>query len=116
MAARGDRAPEDWPPSGLRAEPAGWTRPEPPGTMSRKGDTRGIRMWVSKPIYESLPYFYLLVGLLSLAASLYLNYWIWPEVCFAIGLLCLVGGLVVLLRRRDHRDQHRRAERTEDFL
>jgi hypothetical protein len=28
-------------------------------------------MWVSKPIYESLPYFYLLVGTLSLAASMY---------------------------------------------
>lgn len=72
-------------------------------------------MWISKPIYESLPYFYLLVGLVSLAASMYLNYWIWPELCFGIGLLSLVAGLVVLLRRRDHRDQHRRAGQSHDL-
>ena len=72
-------------------------------------------MWVSKPIYESLPYFYLLVGLLSLAGSMYLNYWYWPEVCFGIGLFCLVAGLVVWLRRRDHRDHHRRAGHGHDL-
>jgi hypothetical protein len=51
-------------------------------------------MWVSKPIYESLPYFYLLVGAISLAASMYLNHWYWPEICFGVGLMCLVAGLV----------------------
>lgn len=68
-------------------------------------------MWVAKPIYESLPYFYLLVGALSLAASMYVNYWYWPTICFATGLLCLVGGLVVLLKRRDYRANDRRAGR-----
>jgi hypothetical protein len=66
-------------------------------------------MWVSKPIYEALPYFYLLVGAISLAASMYLNHWYWPTICFAVGLICLVAGLVVLLKRRDHRDHARRA-------
>ena len=65
-------------------------------------------MWVSKPIYESLPYFYLLVGALSLAASMYLNHWHWPSICFALGLGGLVAGLVVLLKRRDHRSRDRR--------
>lgn len=60
-------------------------------------------MWVSKPIYESLPYFYLVVGAVCLGASMYLNHWHWPTICFVIGLGCLVGGLVVLLKRRDHR-------------
>jgi Flp pilus assembly protein TadB len=83
--------------------------------MTLARDSRGIKMWISKPIYESLPYFYILAGLLSLAASMYLNYGIWPELCFAVGLLCLVGGLVVLLRRRDHRDQHRRAGQSQDL-
>ena len=83
--------------------------------MAPKTDSQGIKMWVSKPIYESLPYFYLLVGLLSLAASMYLNYWIWPELCFTVGLLCLVGGLVVLLRRRDHRAQSRRTNQSHDL-
>jgi hypothetical protein len=46
-------------------------------------------MWVSKPIYESLPYFY--------------NHWYWPTICFVTGVVCLVAGLVVLLKRRDAR-------------
>ena len=66
-------------------------------------------MWISRPIYESLPYFYLLVGALSLGASLYINHWYWPTICFVTGLVCLVGGLVVLLKRRDYRVTDRRA-------
>ena len=65
-------------------------------------------MWVSKPIYESLPYFYLLAGAISLGLSMYLNYWYLPTICFVVGLVCLVGGLVVLLKRRDSRVADRR--------
>ena len=66
-------------------------------------------MWISKPIYESLPYFYLLAGFISLSASMYVNHWYWPTICFLTGVLCLVGGLVVLLKRRDSRATHRRS-------
>ncbi|HEX2139733.1 MAG TPA: hypothetical protein VHG33_08475 [Woeseiaceae bacterium] len=83
--------------------------------MTDRTERQGTKMWVSKPIYESLPYFYLLVGLVSLGASMYLNHWWWPEICFTLGLFCLVAGLVVLLRRRDHRDVHRRAEQRQDL-
>jgi hypothetical protein len=72
-------------------------------------------MWVSKPIYESLPYFYLLVGAVSLAASMYLNHWYWPTICFVLGLAGLVAGLVVLLKRRDHREHDRRTGRHQDY-
>ncbi len=72
-------------------------------------------MWVSKPIYESLPYFYLLVGAVSLAASMYLNHWYWPTICFVLGLAGLVAGLVVLLKRRDHREHDRRTGRNQDY-
>ena len=72
-------------------------------------------MWVSKPIYESLPYFYLVVGAVNLAASMYLNHWFWPEICFGVGLFCLVAGLVVWLKRRDFRDHHRRASDSADY-
>ena len=65
-------------------------------------------MWVSKPIYESLPYFYLLVGALCLSASMYVNHWYWPTICFSTGLVCLVAGLVVFLKRRDYRNTNRR--------
>lgn len=76
--------------------------------MSPSLATEPDAMWVSKPIYESLPYFYLLVGVILLGASMYVNYWYWPTVCFATGLLCLVAGLVVLLKRRDYRVSDRR--------
>ena len=72
-------------------------------------------MWVSKPIYESLPYFYLFTGIVALSASMYLNHWYWPTICFVVGLASLVGGLVVLLKRRDFRDYDRRPSRSRDF-
>lgn len=65
-------------------------------------------MWVAKPIYEGLPYFYLLVGAIALVASMYVPYWYWPTICFVTGLVCLVAGLVVLLKRRDARVTNRR--------
>ena len=39
-------------------------------------------MWVSKPIYESLPYVYLVLGVVALGFSMYLNYWYMPTICF----------------------------------
>jgi len=72
-------------------------------------------MWVSKPIYESLPYFYLAIGAACLGASMYVNHWHWPTICFVVGLVCLVAGLVVLLKRRDHRVTDRRVGQRQDY-
>ena len=71
-------------------------------------------MWVSKPIYESLPYFCLAVGGISLVASMYLNYWHWPTLCFVVGIGSLVGGLVLFLKRRDYRHHDQRGARTRE--
>jgi len=71
-------------------------------------------MWVAKPIYESLPYFYLVAGAISLGASMVISHWYWPEICFVVGLLCLVGGLVVLLKRRDYRVTDKRPGSKQD--
>ena len=71
-------------------------------------DPESGAMWIAKPIYESLPYFYLLVGGVSLGASMYVNHWYWPTICFVTGIGCLVAGLVVLLKRRDSRITHRK--------
>jgi len=60
-------------------------------------------MWLSKPFYESLPYYYIAVGLIALIASLYVNHWYWPLIGTVVGLGSLVAGLVVWLRRRDYR-------------
>ena len=70
---------------------------------------RSGAMWISKPIYESLPYFYLVVGALCLASSMYVFHWYWPTICFVTGVVCLVAGLVVLLKRRDARTTDRRS-------
>lgn len=71
-------------------------------------------MWLSKPIYEVVPYFYLLAGTIALAASLYLDYWYWPSICFVVGMFSLLGGIVVLLKRRDHRQRRMERERESD--
>ena len=71
-------------------------------------------MWVSKPIYESLPFFYLGVGVVSLMASMYLNHWYWPTICFVVGISTLVGGLVIFLKRRDFRNQDQRGSKPRE--
>ena len=65
-------------------------------------------MWLSKPIYEALPYYYIAIGLAALLASLYVNYWYWPAICTVVGLGSLIAGLVVWLRRRDYRQSRSR--------
>ena len=70
-------------------------------------------MWVSKPIYECLPYFSLLSGVVALMASMYLNHWYWPAICFVVGIGTLVGGLIVFLKRRDYRLRDRRGRLRE---
>ena len=65
------------------------------------------RIWLSKPIYETLPFFYLIAGIALLIASLYLDYWIWPELCLFGGVACLTLGLFILLKRRDFRAEKR---------
>jgi hypothetical protein len=67
-------------------------------------------MWLAKPIYEFLPFYYMAVGVLSLAAGLYVNYWYWPLICLTVGLTSLLAGLVVWLKRRDYRASRSRID------
>jgi hypothetical protein len=60
-------------------------------------------MWLSKPLYEALPIYYVAVGLIALVARLYVNYWYWPLICTVVGIGCLLAGAFVWLKRRDHR-------------
>lgn len=62
-------------------------------------------MWLSKPVYEALPYVYLLAGALMLALSMYLDFSVWPTACLLLGVACLVYGIVLWLRRRDYRQR-----------
>ena len=83
--------------------------------MNRPRGKNDNDMWVSKPIYESLPYLYLVLGAVSLGLSMYLNYWYMPTICFIVGFVCLVAGLVVLLKRRDYRVTDRRVGQRQDY-
>jgi hypothetical protein len=65
-------------------------------------------MWLAKPLYELLPYYYIVLGVTALAAALYVNYWYWPQICTAVGFAGLVGGLAVLLKRKDYRSSRSR--------
>jgi hypothetical protein len=63
----------------------------------------------SRPVYESLPWIYLGVGLLAVLASYALQGI--PILSFLAGLVGftgVLGGVVILLRRRDYREMRQR--------
>ena len=60
-------------------------------------------MWISRPVYELLPYLYMLLGAVLLAAAWLVDAQVWPSIFLAIGALSLMGGLVLWLRRKDYR-------------
>jgi hypothetical protein len=60
---------------------------------------------LSRPLYEGLPWLYIVLGLAALFGSYMLSGQ--GALSFgvgALGLLSLLGGVVVLLRRRDYRE------------
>ncbi len=65
-------------------------------------------MWLARPIYESLPYVYMLVGAALLTASWFARDGAWSALTLIVGCLALIGGLVVWLRRRDFRSTQAR--------
>jgi predicted MFS family arabinose efflux permease len=60
-------------------------------------------MWLAKPVYEALPYYYVGIGVAALAARLYVDWWYWPAICTAVGVLGIAGGVLVWLKRRGSR-------------
>ena len=64
-------------------------------------------MRVSRPLYESLPYAYIAVGVAALAASFAWRVADWSGILAFFGVVAIVGGLVLALRRRDYRIQKR---------
>jgi len=65
-------------------------------------------MRLSRPVYESLPYAYMGLGTGALAFSYYWQASPWSGVVMGFGLLAVVCGLVLVLKRRDYRIQKRR--------
>jgi Flp pilus assembly protein TadB len=60
-------------------------------------------MWLARPIYEFLPYLYMLVGVGLLVAAWFIEMSTLPSVFMLVGVLSIMAGLVLWLRRRDYR-------------
>lgn len=64
-------------------------------------------MRVARPLYESLPYVYVAIGIVAVCASFVWRVVEWSGILALFGLVAIVGGLVLALRRRDYRIQKR---------
>ncbi|MBB6094310.1 hypothetical protein HNQ60_003191 [Povalibacter uvarum] len=60
-------------------------------------------MWIARPLYELLPYIYMLLGLILLSAAWLINVETLPGVLLVVGSLSLLAGIVLWLRRKDYR-------------
>ena len=58
---------------------------------------------LSRPVYEGLPWLYIILGLVALIASYLLARGTLSLLVGVFGLVCVVGGFALLLRRRDYR-------------
>ncbi|MBN1239830.1 MAG: hypothetical protein JXB36_15105 [Gammaproteobacteria bacterium] len=75
---------------------------------ARPGVVEVEPMWMSKPLYESLPFCYMAIGLVVTAVAFFVDHGRWQALAFAVGLSLLVGGLVLWLKRRDYRSSRSR--------
>jgi len=66
--------------------------------MTRTGKQR-----LSRPLYEGLPWIYVTGGAVALAGSYFCPFRALSVTISLLGLLAVLGGVVVLLRRRDYR-------------
>jgi hypothetical protein len=64
-------------------------------------------MRLSRPVYEALPYVYIAIGVASVGASFVWRMADWSGLVAILGLIAIIGGLVLALRRRDYRIQQR---------
>jgi Flp pilus assembly protein TadB len=64
-------------------------------------------MRVVRPLYESLPYAYIVIGAAALTASFAWRVADWSGILALFGVVAMIGGLVLVLRRRDYRIQKR---------
>jgi sugar phosphate permease len=67
-------------------------------------------MWLPKPLYESIPFSGLVIGVIVLVAAFFVSEPYWPEILAAAGILGIVISLVLLLRRRGYRASRSRID------
>jgi len=59
---------------------------------------------LSRPVYEGLPWFYMVCGIAALVGSYLLPSGVLSGLAGLAGLAGVLGGAVILLRRRDFRE------------
>ena len=64
-------------------------------------------MRIARTLYESLPYAYIAIGIASIVTSFLWRVPPWSDVMAVFGMVAVVSGLVLVLRRRDYRIQKR---------
>jgi hypothetical protein len=67
-------------------------------------------MWLPKFLYETIPFFFLSLGIVGLGAAFSVEGWYWPEITAGGGLAALVIGLVLVLRRKGYRSSRSRLD------
>jgi len=68
-------------------------------------------MWLPGPVYESLPYLYILGGVLFISGTLYMGVTSTGAALYvACGLISIVYGAYILKMRQDARQLSNRAE------
>jgi len=60
-------------------------------------------MWLARPLYELLPYIYMLLGLVLIGGSFWVDTARWSSWLLGAGIVALLIGLVLWLKRRDYR-------------
>jgi hypothetical protein len=70
-------------------------------------------MWIPAPIYERIPQFWFLIGLLFISAGLYLGYeYVLSYYYGAFGVLCCVYAVAIFFMRIGYRQKLSAAEQT----
>lgn len=67
-------------------------------------------MWLPKFLYESIPFYYIGFGTAALGAAFFVEAWVWAEILAGAGVLSLIIGLVLLLRRKGYRSSRSRMD------
>ncbi len=78
--------------------------------LLRKTDRQLTRkIWLPKAIYDALPYFYLLAGVVAFFTTLYISNWLWILPHYLLfSAACIHLGVIIFNRRRRYRKKHRR--------
>ena len=68
-------------------------------------------MYLPRRLYEFLPYGYVVAGFGACIASYVATGAPWSDWAFGLGAIAIIGGFVLILRRRSYRDDAARYDR-----